>query len=360
YLRHHPEGECLDFDQFLELVRKGRRARDYYRLMRHISTCLECRRAYLQLRAIEQAQQVGWLARLRQRLAIPHAVWVPAAGAVAVALALVWWLFQPSKQQMAQQPSTATPYADQAMMHPPELKLPTAEPKLAPERPREPRPPVEPSGVPQSPIQRELASLKRVEPFLREAARAFATLPSIPQVRGGQTPSKPPMEWLQPDIERNAAIPDTQPTFEWRPVPNAVGYRLQIRPTESDQQSLSVELNAAQTRFTLPAEQALQPGVEYEIALAALLEGDKRLIVHRKFYVLSKEQLGAFRWAREHAEKTPLLSAMVFYYQLDRYTDALACLEYARQKYPQEKRIAQWLEAIQARIVQRQTEFTAR
>ncbi|MEM2591649.1 MAG: hypothetical protein QXI60_03590 [Thermofilaceae archaeon] len=357
YLRRHPEGECLDFDRFLELVRKGRRARDYHRLMRHIVACQACRLAYLQLRAIEEAQRPTLFAYFRSPF-----VWVPAASVATAALALVWWLFQPGKTHVAHQPPVVSPPAGQVATRPPAPKPPTVEPKLAPERPHMEPPAAASAERPspeQSPEQRELASLKRIEPFVREAARAFALLPAVGVRAGEKTRPAPPIRFLQPDIESNAAIPSTRPIFEWRPVQNAVGYRLQIRAIESDQEWLSVELDASQTRFSVPAEQALQPGAEYEVVLSALIEGDKRLTVRRRFLVLSAEQLHAWRWAREHAEQAPLLSAMVFYHQLDRYTDALACLQRARQKYPQDRRIQAWLKAVQQRIEQRQEEFTA-
>lgn len=354
YRRRYPEGECLDIDQFLNLVRKGSRARGYHRQMRHISACQACRRTYLRLLAIEESQRPNLFAYFRS----PY-VWVPAASVATVALAFVWWLFQPSKTQITQQPPVAMPPAGLVATRPPEPKPPIAEPKLAPERPHTVTPPTV-SAARQSPEQMELASLKRIAPFVREAARAFALLPSSESIRSdGKTRPAPPIRLLQPDIESNAAIPNTRPTFEWRPVENTVGYRLQIRAIESDHEWLSVELDASQTRFGVPTKQALQRGTEYEIALSALLEGGTTLTVRRQFLVLSAEQLHAWRWARENAEKTPLLSGMVFYHQLDRYTDALECLQRARQKYPQDRRIQGWLEAVQQRVEQRQMEFIA-
>jgi hypothetical protein len=67
YLRQHPEGECLEFEELLTLARRGHRARDYHRAMRHIAACPACRRAYLELRAIERMQARGLSAWLRLR-----------------------------------------------------------------------------------------------------------------------------------------------------------------------------------------------------------------------------------------------------------------------------------------------------
>jgi hypothetical protein len=103
YLRQHPEGECLEFEELLTLARRGHRARDYHRAMRHIAACPACRRAYLELRAIERMQAHGLLARLRQ-LWSPPTVWAPAVGVAVAAIALVWWLWMPRGTQIAQQP----------------------------------------------------------------------------------------------------------------------------------------------------------------------------------------------------------------------------------------------------------------
>ncbi len=69
-LRHAPAGACLEFEQFIELARRGRRTPNYHALMLHIVSCPECRRSYLQTRAIVQAQRprlIRWLSRLFQR-----------------------------------------------------------------------------------------------------------------------------------------------------------------------------------------------------------------------------------------------------------------------------------------------------
>ena len=67
-LRHAPSGACLDFEQVVEVARRGRRATNYYARMAHIISCPVCRRSYLQARQIIEAHRprlVRWLRRLR-------------------------------------------------------------------------------------------------------------------------------------------------------------------------------------------------------------------------------------------------------------------------------------------------------
>ncbi|MCX7925697.1 MAG: hypothetical protein N2554_07800 [Fimbriimonadales bacterium] len=69
-LRRTPIGACLGFDQLIELARRGQRAIHYRALMLHIISCPDCRRSYLQVRAIVQAQRprlLRWLDRLLLR-----------------------------------------------------------------------------------------------------------------------------------------------------------------------------------------------------------------------------------------------------------------------------------------------------
>jgi predicted alpha/beta hydrolase family esterase len=49
---------------------------------------------------------------------------------------------------------------------------------------------------------------------------------------------------------------------------------------------------------------------------------------------------------------------MVYYYHLDRYTDALRCLQRAQQEYPKDAQIARWLTFVEYRIRQREAEFS--
>jgi len=356
YLRQHPEGECLEFEELLTLARRGHRARDYHRAMRHIAACPACRRAYLELRAIERMQAHGLLARLRQ-LWSPPTVWAPAVGVAVAAIALVWWLWMPRGTQIAQQPPRLAHPEPPMASAPSEPKRAPAPPRLADETPRATKPPAEPPR-PATPLERELAAIKKMEPFLREAASAFTAMLSSGSIRSNaQNLQAPPIRLLEPDIERNAAIASTRPAFRWQAVDQATGYHLQIR---ADGSGLLIEttLDATQTHYLLPPEATLARGDEYEIVLTALREGVEPLTLRRRFSVLSDEQHKRWEWAQQHERTHPLLSAMVYYYHLDRYGDALRCLQRAKQRYPHDTEIIRWLTLVEQRIRQREAEFS--
>lgn len=90
-LRYAPIGKCLTFEQFLEVAKRGRRAAGYYELMTHIISCPACRRAYLELRVILQAQRPS-LARWLSRLTTPRLPqWALATGFAGVVFAFAVW-----------------------------------------------------------------------------------------------------------------------------------------------------------------------------------------------------------------------------------------------------------------------------
>jgi hypothetical protein len=357
YLRQQPEGECLEFEQLLMLVRWGRWARDYHRAMRHIAACPDCRSAYLELRAIERMQAHGLLARLRQ-LWSPPTVWAPAVGVAVAAIALVWWLWMPRGTQIAQQPPRLAHPEPPMASAPSEPKRAPAPPRLADETPRATKPPAEPPR-PATPLERELAAIKKMEPFLREAASAFTAMLSSGSIRSHtQNLPTPLIRLLEPDIERNIAIAETRPTFRWQPVAQATGYTLQIREAEGSRVLIETTLDATQTHYLLPPEATLARGDEYEIVLTALREGVEPLTLRRRFSVLSDEQHKRWEWAQQHERTHPLLSAMVYYYHLDRYGDALRCLQRAKQRYPHDTEITRWLTLVEQRIRQREAEFS--
>ena len=97
-LRHAPIGKCLTFEQFLEMAKRGRRAAGYYELMTHIISCPACRRAYLELRVILQAQRpslVRWLSRLTTPR-LPQ--WTLATGFAGVVFAFAVWALYPKPE----------------------------------------------------------------------------------------------------------------------------------------------------------------------------------------------------------------------------------------------------------------------
>jgi hypothetical protein len=201
----------------------------------------------------------------------------------------------------------------------------------------------------------------RVASFLREAAGAFtAILTAGSRAIDADAPNlqAPPIRLLEPDIERNAAIASTRPAFRWQPVAQATGYTLQIREADSLRVLVETTLDATQTHYLLPPEATLACGDEYEIVLTALREGVEPLTLRRRFSVLSDEQHKRWEWAQQHERTHPLLSAMVYYYHLDRYGDALRCLQRAKQRYPHDTEIIRWLTLVEQRIRQREAEFS--
>ncbi|MCX7925700.1 MAG: hypothetical protein N2554_07815 [Fimbriimonadales bacterium] len=94
-IRHMPLGQCLTFEEFMELAQQGRRAKGYHQQMLHLVSCPACRRAYMELRALLQMRRFS-LARWFKRLSIPHLPqWALASGVAASVFALALWTFYP-------------------------------------------------------------------------------------------------------------------------------------------------------------------------------------------------------------------------------------------------------------------------
>jgi len=100
----------------------------------------------------------------------------------------------------------------------------------------------------------ELESGGNMPDFVQSAVDAFIT--AVASATRGEQPSSeqspkqsPPIRLLRPDTERNGAILETAPTFEWQLVDGAEKYTLIIRAEDWE---LSESLNANQTRYTLP------------------------------------------------------------------------------------------------------------
>lgn len=94
-IRHAPIGQCLTFEQFMELARRGRHAPEYHAHMLHVVSCPACRRAYLNLRALTTLQRpslVRWLKRFSLP-SMPH--WTLALGVTASVFALAVWVLYP-------------------------------------------------------------------------------------------------------------------------------------------------------------------------------------------------------------------------------------------------------------------------
>ncbi|GIV05574.1 MAG: hypothetical protein KatS3mg016_1149 [Fimbriimonadales bacterium] len=94
-MRHAPIGQCLTFEQFMELARRGRRAPEYHTHMLHVVSCSACRRAYLNLRALLHLQRPS-MARWLKRFSLPSMPqWALASGVAASVFALALWTFYP-------------------------------------------------------------------------------------------------------------------------------------------------------------------------------------------------------------------------------------------------------------------------
>ncbi|MFN7016371.1 MAG: hypothetical protein ACK4P5_04280 [Fimbriimonadales bacterium] len=362
-LRNAPIGECLSFEQVVTLARRGRRAPGYHEQMLHAISCPACRRMVLQARVLVRAQRPSWMRWLRQ-LSLPRPlVWAPASGVAAIALAFFLWQGRGGEQTIASLPPTDTrsepsvsvvssqsPDALSGGFRPSVSDPRTADTRITipdtPARPRKPTPPAPPSS------QRELQLAQQMPAFVREAigllnqATAFAT-------RSAPTSAAPWLEFIQPDLQRNTSISADTLRFQWSPVPDAESYQLTLQQADGGIVA-EAQLSAEQTGYAL--SEPLQAG-QYKVVISVIVAEKPARTLRRKFYVLDTEQQRAYEWAQSHAETLPLLSAAVFY-QIDRYADALRCIERAAQKYPEDERVNQWRQVIQTRINARIAEFS--
>mgnify|MGYP000067781463 CR=1 FL=1 len=341
-LRNAPLGECLIFEQFLELAKQGRRAAGYYEQMSHIISCPACRRAYLGLRVILQAQRpslVRWFRRVRFPTALTLA---PATAIAAVVFALILW--QTRTPETLGEPSVIAATPDPALS-PGAPVTGETQPKFADSRLSTP-------DAPPLSAQEELSRARQMPFFVGSAVALVQQAMAQITVRSDNPLETPWLRLRAPDIESNSAIELGAVFFQWVPVANATGY--QVRLSRADQQEPVVDatLSTAQTRLTLDKP---LPSGEYTLTIT-VMQGEESRTFRREFYVLSPNQQRALRWARENAEQYPLLSAAVFY-ENDRYTDALNCLEHARKAYPNDRLVDEWRKQVEARIRQRVADF---
>lgn len=356
-LREQPEEECLEYDELLALARRGRWARGYHRAVRHIGACSACRRAYFELRAIELMRRQQLRARLGQLIGLPT-VWVPLAGTAAAAIVVVALLLMPRGTQVAQSmPALAAPET-QIATAPPEVRMYSPTPRLSSDSGR---------LKPPKSTALELESWGNMPDFVRSAVDAF-TGAVASATRGDQPSSKqspkqpqkqspkqpPPIRLRSPDIERNRVILETAPTFEWQPVNGAEKYTLIIRAEDWE---LSESLNADQTRYTLPPDKSLKRGGEYQLVIVAY-RAEEELTIKRRFRVLSEKRLPILEWAKQHERDLPLRSGMVYYYQLERFADALRCFKRAKEIYNDDKpQIEQFISFVKERIRVQKADF---
>jgi len=347
-LREQSEGECLEFDELWALVRRGRRARGYHRAVRHIGACPACRRTYLELRAIELMRRRQSRARLGQLIELPT-VWILAAGTAAATIVVIALLLAPRGTQVTQSlPALAAPEIPIASV-PPEARTNPTTPRLSSDAGR-----LSPPASTPLELEREFTSLEKVPNFVQSAVDAFVSaVASATRSAQPLSTQSPPIQLLSPDIERNAAIIAPVRTFEWRPVVGAEKYVVTIR---ADDWELTESLSADQTRYTLPPDKSLRHGGEYQLVLVAH-RGREELVIKRRFRVLSEKRLPILEWAQQHERDLPIRSGMVYYYQLERFTDALRCFQQARQMYPDDARIEQYLSFVKDRIRAQEADF---
>ena len=353
-LRHAPLGECLTFEQFLELAKHGRRTAGYYEQMAHIISCPACRRAYLELRVILQAQRPS-LARWLSRLTTPRLPqWALATGFAGVVFAFAVWALYPK-------PASNTLIAS----NPPAQKRDQIAqlPQNSPENGASGQSGSLSGGSgggsssggsgggsspnQSSPLQQELAQVGNL--ISRGAEALSRTLASLAQggvVRGGEdTRGSQQIRILQPDLSETNLLEDTTPTLRWSPVEGATRYRLTLRRSDTGETVLEEELPATQTQFQL---RTLAAEGEYELLLSAPRGEHSTLKITLQFRVMSSAERADLQWARQNATQTPLVAGLIFY-QLERYQEALAALERAQQKYPNEEQISRALNNLRAR-----------
>jgi hypothetical protein len=264
----------------------------------------------------------------------------PVVSAVAIMLAFVLW--QTRVPQNVGEPSVIAATLDAV---PPAGEAPTsdAQPRIADSRLETPSAPA---------ASDELRRARQSPPFVASAVEWLQQSVAQLTLRSDEQSQTPWLRLRTPDIESNSAIEPGVVVFEWTPVDNAKGYRVRLIQANRAEPVVDVALEVGQTRLAF--EQPLRPG-EYTLTIVVEQEGRSR-VFRRNFYVLSTEQQRALRWARENAERYPLLSAAVFY-ENDRYTDALRCLERASREYPNDRLVAAWRKQVEARIRQRVAEF---
>jgi hypothetical protein len=418
-LRYAPLGECLTFEQFLELAKRGRRATGYHEQMSHIISCPACRRAYLELRVILHAQRPS-LARWLSRLTTPRLPqWALATGFAAATFVFAVWSFYPKQEkntliaanppapkmhsgaqgnapttppnaqiaELPQNPTVPKQKKDQPFNseQKPKSGIGTATPKKVENGERvviakkQPTPnsgntpqrketgqghsdrtqiaqrapetaPTQPAGIAEgriSPLEQELASVGRL---LSQGAESLSrTLASLVQgraVRGEQgVRGVQQITVLQPDLRESDLLEDTTVTLQWEPVAGATKYIVVLRRRDTGETLLEEELPATQTQLQL---RSLASGGQYILTLSAPRGERATLKTEIRFQVMSEAQRADLHWARQNASEAPLMAGLLFY-QLERYQEALATLERAQRKYPNNEDIERALNNLRAR-----------
>lgn len=401
-MRHAPIGQCLTFEQFLELAQQGRRAKDYHAHMLHIVSCPACRRAYLELRVLLRLQRPS-LARWLKLFNLPNLPqWALASGVAASVFALALWTFYPrsnnpalvakrpdapSRVEVAQnsqnspvvtnegsQPSKPSqggrvvasnnlpiratrPANEGANQRPSTGESGTnggqKEDEESGEQPPTPEPPpppdlTEPRGnvSPRSLNQRLADASNLFKTPIAEISDALASLTKNQTKRGGNKTSTGQVKFIEPDLSESKLLEDNRPLFKWEPVGNATKYVITLKP-ESGDATIEDELSPEQTEYRPPTP--LERGKTYTLTIEVVREGLPTLKGKLEFQIMSADDLHDLRVARENMRKHPEASGIVLY-RLQRYREALKAFELAQQRYPDDEEIKNAVKALRGLV----------
>ncbi|MCS7208842.1 MAG: hypothetical protein NZ874_04640 [Fimbriimonadales bacterium] len=247
-MRAAPLGECLTFEEFLELARRGRHAKGYYQHITHLVSCPACRRAYIETRALLRLQRPSWV-RWLSRVATPQLPqWAIASAVAASVFALALWTFYP-KSEGTQIASNPTP-------------LRRSEVAVKPET--EPAPP----AATQPPSQTTSSEVRPSTPRVRPADKA----PTRPSGAKRKEPSNPSQGKVEQDSVENA--PRQTQLAQGRPSDGSAGdtqKSSQPSSPETEQSPLERELASLAGRLGANAVDKLRQ------TFAALASGGARV-----------------------------------------------------------------------------------
>jgi hypothetical protein len=162
-----------------------------------------------------------------------------------------------------------------------------------------------------------------------------------------------PIHLEQPDMANRNLLP-SELRFNWKQVDGASKYAIRLW---SQDQDLTEHLIVSDEGAQLSPHATLEPGVTYRIHIQADLDPDSDWIAAPveltcSFGILDKREEDQLNWANSNVFTAPV-AAMLTFYRLQRYADALAALE----SCPQGGEIDTWREAIE-RIASERRRFS--
>ncbi len=387
YLKAQRSSDHLTPDEFFALAERGKRAKEYNRLMSHIMTCSDCRRTLLEMKSI---QELASSIPKPKRALFHFPVLAPvAAVAVVIALLVLWWGFlRPAPQRVAhlppEPPSTApkqprpqpAPAPQQEPPSRPTPPAPAPKPPQPTQRPSgsasKPQPPSRPAPRPEPPAPKRIQIAQNLfiegdrifeggrplPPWAHEYALRYQHTPPIVRSHPGSAPTE--IRVTHPPLLAQRSIEDTQPVFKWEPVEGASEYLVKLYRvlgeesvlTESDIEEIPNALTVE--GITASVGQPLEHGKQYLLTISALVTQPETQQVDRyqgeyRFYVLTETERERLDWARQNARTAPLTSAMI-HLKLGYYEEAIRLLDtHARDSIAQK-----WLEYAKRELVKRQ------